>query len=328
MIRIGIIGAGNFSSRHIEAIQQLPNLEIKAICRRDAALLAQLAGQHKLVGETDYRKIINNKEIDAVLIATPHHLHTQIAIEAASVGKHVLLEKPMASTYADCKAIHDACHRSGVKLMIGQVAQFSPGFVAAKECIALGEIGEIFMVKATSISFWKHGDRKDWHLKKISGGGYLLTVAIHQLDALCALVPSEVSSVSAHMTNAFHGDEVDDGGIIMLRFKNGQIGSLHYSGFKDGVNEISMGINGSRGSVMLDNTKGAFLGIDQKYKLLPGSISKDWMNEALVNQWKEFSNAILENREPIASGKRTLKVMEVLFAAFESASSGKTITLN
>lgn len=328
MIRIGIIGAGNFSSRHIEAIQQLPTLGIKAICRRDASSLAKLADKYKLVGETDYRKIINNIEIDAVLIATPHHLHTQIAIEAARVGKHVLLEKPMASTYADCIAINDACEQSGVKLMIGQVAQFSPGFVAAKQCIASGEIGEIFMVKATSISFWKHGDRKDWHLKKISGGGYLLTVAIHQLDALCALVPSEVSCVSAHMTNAFHGDEVDDGGVIILRFKNGQMASLHYSGFKDGVNEISIDVNGSEGSLRLDNTKGAYLGIDQKYKLLSGSLSKDWMNEALVNQWKEFSDAILENREPMASGKRTLKVMEVLFAAFESASSGKTIKLN
>ncbi|WP_339903378.1 Gfo/Idh/MocA family oxidoreductase [uncultured Cyclobacterium sp.] len=328
MIRIGIIGAGNFSSRHIEAIQQLPTLKLKVICRREASSLAQLADKYKLAGETDYRKIINNNEIDAVLIATPHHLHTQIAIEAARVGKHVLLEKPMASTYADCIAINDACEQSGVKLMIGQVAQFSPGFVAAKQCIASGEIGEIFMVKATSISFWKHGDRKDWHLKKISGGGYLLTVAIHQLDALCALVPSEVSSVSAHMTNAFHGDEVDDGGVIILRFKNGQMASLHYSGFKDGVNEIGIDVNGSEGSLRLDNTKGAYLGKDQKYILLSGSLSKDWMDEALVNQWKEFSEAILENREPIASGKRTLKVMEVVFAAFESASSGKAIKLN
>ncbi|AEL26186.1 Gfo/Idh/MocA family protein [Cyclobacterium marinum] len=328
MIRIGIIGAGNFSSRHIEAIHQIPTIEIKAVCRRDPLALAMLTDKYKLVGKTDYRQLINNRDIDAVLIATPHHLHTQIAIEAAGAGKHVLLEKPMASTYADCKAINDACNQSGVVLMIGQVAQFSPGFKVAKKCIDSGEIGEIQMVKATSISFWKHGDRKDWHLKKISGGGYLLTVAIHQLDALCALVPAEVTSVFASMTNAFHGDEVDDGGLIFLGFKNGQKASLHYTGFKDGVNEISIDINGSKGSLRLDNTKGAFLGRDQKYQLLPGSFSRDWMNEGLVNQWKEFSEAILNGREPMASGNRTLKVMEVLFAAFESASSGKTIKLN
>ncbi|MDO6439880.1 Gfo/Idh/MocA family oxidoreductase [Cyclobacterium sp. 1_MG-2023] len=328
MISIGIIGAGNFSSRHIEAIQQIPELEISAICRRDPALLAKLADKYKLLGETNYLELINNPKIDAVLIATPHHLHTKIAIEAALAGKHILLEKPMASTYADCKAINDACNQSGVKLMIGQVAQFSPGFVAAKQCIASGEIGEIFMVKATSISFWKHGDRKDWHLKKISGGGYLLTVAIHQLDALCALVPSEVSCVSAHMTNTFHEDEVDDGGVILLDFKNGQKASLHYTGFKQGVNDICLDLNGSMGSLKIDNTQGAFLGKDQKYSLLPGSFSKNWMSEALVNQWKEFSSAILENREPRASGNHTLKVMKVVFAAFESASTGKSIRLN
>ncbi|MBR9776792.1 MAG: hypothetical protein GYB55_17920, partial [Cytophagales bacterium] len=101
-----------------------------------------------------------------------------------------------------------------------------------------------------------------------------------------------------------------------------------YTGFKDGVNEISIDINGSKGSLRLDNTKGVFLGRDQKHQLLPGSFSRDWMNEGLVNQWKEFSEAILNGREPMASGNRTLKVMKVLFAAFESASSGKTIKLN
>tara|TARA_R110002096_G_scaffold215671_8_gene403552 strand:+ start:335 stop:1321 length:987 start_codon:yes stop_codon:yes gene_type:complete len=328
MIGIGIIGAGNFSSRHIEAIEKIPSLSLKVICRRDAASLALLTDKYKLKGVTDYHQIINNPEIDAVLIATPHHLHTQIALEAAATGKHILLEKPMASTYSDCKAIYEACEKSGVKLMIGQVAQFSPSFIAAKKCIASGEIGEIFMTKATSISFWKHGDRKDWHLKKASGGGYLLTVAIHQLDALCALIPSEVSRVYATMTNVFHEDEVDDGGVILLDFKNGQKASLHYSGFKNGVNDICIDFNGDKGSLKIDNTKGAFLGKDQNYQLLPASFSKDWMNEALVQQWEEFSNAIIENREPAASGRQTLKVMEVVFAAFDSASTGDPISLH
>lgn len=328
MIGIGIIGAGNFSSRHIEAIQKIPSLELKAICRRDAASLSILTDKYNLKGVTDYRELICDPEIGAVLIATPHHLHTKIALEAAAAGKHILLEKPMASTYSDCKAIHEASVKSGVKLMIGQVAQFSPSFIAAKTAIASGEIGEIYMVKASSISFWKHGDRKDWHLKKVSGGGYLLTVAIHQLDALCALIPSDVSSVYAKMTNAFHEDEVEDGGVIMLGFKNGQKASLHYSGFKNGVNDICIDFNGSTGSLKIDNTKGTFLGKDQNYQLLPDSYSEDWMNEALVNQWEEFSKAIMEDREPIASGGLTLKAMEVLFAAFDSAATGAPIRLH
>ncbi|WP_339923729.1 Gfo/Idh/MocA family oxidoreductase [uncultured Cyclobacterium sp.] len=328
MIGIGIIGAGNFSSRHIEAIQKIPSLELKAICRRDAAALSLLTDKYKLKGVTDYRELLSDPGIDAVLIATPHHLHTTIALEAAAAGKHILLEKPMASTYSDCKAIHEASVKSDIKLMIGQVAQFSPSFIAAKTAIASGEIGEIHMVKATSISFWKHGDRKDWHLKKTSGGGYLLTVAIHQLDALCALIPSDVSSVTASMTNAFHEDEVDDGGVIVLDFKKGQKASLHYSGFKNGVNDICIDFNGSTGSLKMDNTKGVFLGKDQDYDLLPNSYSEDWMNEALVNQWEEFSKAIMEDREPFASGKHTLKVMEVLFAAFDAAATGVPIRLH
>jgi predicted dehydrogenase len=327
MITIGIIGAGNFSPRHIEALRKIPLLELKVICRRDAALLSLLTDQYKLEGTTDYLEIIGDPGVDAVLIATPHHLHTDIALLAAAAGKHILLEKPMAASYSDCKAINEACIKNGVKLMIGQVGQFSSAFLAAKQAIASGEIGEVLMAKATSISFWKHGDRKEWHLKKASGGGYLLTVAIHQLDALCSLIPSEVSRVYAIQTNAFHNDEVDDGGIVLLDFKNGQKASLHYSGFKNGVNDISIEISGKKGSLSISPPKGTFLGKDQKYALIPGSISDDWLNEALVNQWSEFSNAIKEDREPIASGRQTLKVMEVLFAAFDSAAAGKPIIL-
>jgi len=299
MITIGIIGAGNFSAKHIEALRKIPSLELKVICRRDAASLSILTDKYKLKGTTDYLEIIGDTEIDAVLIATPHHLHTTIALSAATAGKHILLEKPMAASYSDCKAIYEACIRYGVKLMIGQVGQFSHAFLAAKKSIDSGDIGGILMAKATSISFWKHGDRKDWHLKKASGGGYLLTVAIHQLDALCALVPSEVTRVYASLTNSFHNDEVDDGGVVLLDFKNGQKASLHYSGFKNGVNDISIEVNGEKGSLKINAPTGAFLGKDQKYELIPGSFSDDWLNEALVNQWSEFSNAIKEDREPI-----------------------------
>lgn len=328
MTTIGIIGAGNFSAKHIEALHKVPSLELKVICRRDATSLSILTDKYKVAGTTDYLDIIQDPEIDAVLIATPHHLHTHIALLAAAAGKHILLEKPMASTYSDCKAIYEACISAGVKLMIGQVGQFSHAFLAAKSRMASGEIGRVLMAKATSISFWKHGDRKDWHLKKASGGGYLLTVAIHQLDAVCALIPSDVSRVYASMTNAFHCDEVDDGGVILLDFKNGQKASLHYSGFKSGVNDISLEINGEKGSLKINAPSGTFLGKDQKYTLIPGSFSNDWLKEALVNQWSEFSKAIKEDREPIASGGQTLKVMEVLFAAFDSASSGKPINLH
>ncbi|MEX2511847.1 MAG: Gfo/Idh/MocA family oxidoreductase [Cyclobacteriaceae bacterium] len=327
MISIGIIGAGNFSIKHIDAIRKLPNLHLKAICRRDPLALDQLNKTYGLEGYTDYKKLLENPAIDAVLIATPHHLHAGMAIEAAASGKHVLMEKPMASTWEDCQAIYEASEKNKVKLMLGQVGQFTPAFVAARKYLESGNLGDIHMARATSVSFWKHAERQDWHLKKNTGGGYLLSVAVHQLDLLCALIPSRVQRVYAMISNSFHRDEVDDGGIIILKFRNGQQASLHFSGFKNGVNQVDAELYGSNGMLKISFSQGAYLGKDQKWELLPGSFVENWMDHALESEWRDFASAIELNQEPRVSGKHGLYVMEVLFAALSSSASGKEVAL-
>ncbi|MDN3687049.1 Gfo/Idh/MocA family protein [Cyclobacterium jeungdonense] len=327
MISIGIIGAGNFSVKHIEAIRKLPSLRLKAICRRDPLALNHQKKTYGVEGYTDYKELLEDPTIDAVLIATPHHLHATIAITAAGAGKHILLEKPMASTWEDCLAINDACEKNNVKLMLGQVAQFSPAFVAAKKYLEAGELGVIHMARATSVSFWKHAERQDWHLTKNTGGGYLLSVAVHQLDLLCALIPSRVRGVYAMISNRFHRDEVDDGGIIILKFSDGQQASLHFSGFQNGVNQVDAELYGANGIIKISHSQGTYLGKNQKWELLPESYTENWMADALESEWKDFARAIELNRQPKVSGEHGLYVMEVLFAALTSSVSGKEVAL-
>lgn len=327
MISIGIIGAGNFSIKHIEAIGKLPNLQLKAICRRDPLALNQLRKTYGLEGYTDYKELLEDPAIDAVLIATPHHLHATIAIAAAGAGKHILLEKPMASTWEDCRAIYEASEKNNVKLMLGQVGQFTPAFLAARKYLESGNLGAIQMARATSFSFWKHTERQDWHLKRNTGGGYLLSLAVHQLDLVCALIPSKVQRVYASISNSFHRDEVDDEGVIILKFRNGKQASLHFAGFKNGVNQVDAEIFGSEGMLKISFSRGTFLGKDQKWELLPDSYAENWMAIALESEWREFASAIELNQEPRVSGKQGLHVMEVLFAAFSSSESGREIKL-
>ncbi|SHM53404.1 Predicted dehydrogenase [Cyclobacterium lianum] len=327
MISIGIIGAGNFSIKHIEAIRKLPNVQLKAICRRDPLALNQQKKTYGVEGYTDYKQLLEDPAIDAVLIATPHHLHATIAIAAARAGKHILLEKPMAATWQDCLAIQEACVKNNVKLMLGQVGQFTPAFVAARKCLESGNLGAIQMGRATSVSFWKHAERRDWHLTESTGGGYLLTVAIHQLDLLCTLIPSRVQRVYALISNHFHRDEVDDGGIIILKFKDGQQGSLHFSGFQHGVNQVDAELYGTQGMIKISYSQGAYLGKEQKWELLPDSYTENWMADALESEWKEFVRAIELDRLPEVSGKQGLYVMEVLFAALSSSATGKEVAL-
>ncbi|WP_154852590.1 Gfo/Idh/MocA family protein [Cyclobacterium xiamenense] len=324
-ISVGIIGAGNFSTRHIEAIRRVPQLRLAAICRRDAPSLVQLMKMYQVEGTTDYRQLLENPGIDALLIATPHHLHAEIAVAAAHAGKHILLEKPMATRWTDCLAIYDACKKNRVTLMLAQVGQFTPAFLAAKRFLHSGELGTIRAAHAVSASLWKHADRKEWHLRKESGGGYLFTVAVHQLDVLCALLPSEIRRVHALLGNGFHLDEVDDSGILSMKCNNGLQASLHFSGFRNGVNQVEVLLYGDNGTLKIGFSEGAFYGKDQKWKLLPGSYTVNWMEEALEAEWNAFANAVVKNEVPQVSGEHGLYLMQVLFAAKASAASGKEI---
>jgi predicted dehydrogenase len=324
-LSVGIIGAGNFSTRHIEAIHRVPQLRLVAICRRDPLALHQLVKRYKVQGTNDYTQLLENPAIHAVLIATPHHLHAEIAVAAAKAGKHILLEKPMATCWKDCEAIYNACKENRVKLMLAQLGQFTPAFLAAKRFLHSGELGTIRAAQAISASFWKHADRKDWHLRKEFGGGYLFTVAVHQLDALCALLPSKIRRVFAMLGNGLHGDAVDDNGILSMECTDGLHASLHFSGFRDGVNRIETLLYGDNGMLKISFSEGAFFGKDQKWQLLPDSYASNWMDQALVSEWKAFANGIEKDAVLPVPGEHGLYLMQVLFAAQASAASGKEI---
>lgn len=327
MIEIGIIGAGNFSVKHIQAIQQIEGLRIHAICRTNPDELNKLKDLYQVKGYTDYRDLLNDKAIEAVLIATPHHLHAEVAIHAAKSGKHILLEKPFATSWKDCNEIHLTCKENGVKLMLAHTGQFTPAFKAAKKHMDSGVLGPIHMANGSSVSLWKHQDRKDWHLRSGSGGGYLFTVAVHQIDLICALIPSRVVGVYAYIFSKFHTEEVDDAGILMLHFENGASASINFAGFTKGVNHVETDFYGQEGMLRINFTKGAFWGRNDHWELLPGSYEEDWMGMALVNEWKAFQRTIKLDLSSPVSGEHGLNVMEVIFAALESAKTHKEIPI-
>ncbi|TJW46246.1 MAG: Gfo/Idh/MocA family oxidoreductase, partial [Mesorhizobium sp.] len=100
MIGIGIIGAGNFGAAHARAIKEVQGLHLVASCRKNIQALEAFTVEHGGRGYTDWRSLLNDKDVDTVLVATPHHLHAEMAIDAAKAGKHIMLEKPMAPTVA------------------------------------------------------------------------------------------------------------------------------------------------------------------------------------------------------------------------------------
>ena len=144
VLRMGVIGLGWFGEIHAETIAGVPNLELAALCTRTPERLAELGkkfGVSKLY--RDYREMLEDPDIDAVSICTMWDQHTQPALDSLQAGKHVFLEKPIASSVEDARAITAAAKDSRGILFIGHVVRFNPRYRMAKQAIEEGRIGKI-----------------------------------------------------------------------------------------------------------------------------------------------------------------------------------------
>ena len=328
-MNVGIIGAGKFSHRHIRALQSSGRFEVVAASRRDEGELAGFCEEYGLKAYTDYRKLLMDREVDVVLVSTPHHLHYPIGCESAQMGKHIMLEKPMALTATQCKEMNRVVKENGVTLMIGHTARFTDAFISAKKYLENDELGDLLQVSSVSKTRWVNEDRKDWHLMKKYGGGYLYTLGIHQLDLIMQIVDVPAYSVRGKLGTFFHEQEVDDHGMIWINFSNGVMATLLMTGFQIGVNDVSTEIIGRKGQIKFNSTKGALYAENNQWIPIPAtSVSGQWIDDALLRQWDEFARAIIESRLPSSNGLQVEKVLEIVDAAFASSERNEEIIIS
>ena len=319
MINVGIIGAGSFGEAHAEAIAELPNVQVVAASRTTLDALKVFTERFKVKGYTDYRELLDDKQVDVALIATPHHLHTEITVEAAQAGKHILLEKPMAPTLAECDRILQAVAKAQVKLMVGHTNQFAPAYIAAKKMVDSGEMGDIVLGTSTMSKYWFEPNRRSWHLDRATGGGMWRTAGMHCLDRMTWLIDSPVSSVCAQFDTRFHEQQADDTGMIFLRYENGAVGTVVSTGYRIGAPKHLTELTCTKGMLNIDYTTGVTVGRKEQWQTIPKTGSANSMHDALVNEWRAFGEAIQFNKESPVSGAYARHIMAVVFAAEESS---------
>ncbi|TIM90434.1 Gfo/Idh/MocA family oxidoreductase [Mesorhizobium sp.] len=318
MIGIGIIGAGDFGAAHARAIKEVHGLHLVASCRGNNDALAGFTGEHGGRGYTDWRKLLDDKDVDAVLIASPHHLHAEMAIGAAEAGKHIMLEKPMAPTAAACDAINAAVAAGGVKLMVAHLMHFALPCMAARQMLEEGALGRPLIGSSWIIKLWMEHNRRDWHLRKATGGGMLLTAGIHALDRLVWLMDNNVVSVSAMLSAKFHEQEADDTALLGLRFAGGGLGQVQSVGYRNGATTYAMDLVCEQGTLRIDMDRGTMLGRDTVWTDLPGSFEPNWMHNALVREWTAMRDAIADDSSVPISGAYGRKIIGIIEAAFAS----------
>ncbi len=327
MLNIGIIGAGDFGARHAQAIAELDDLTVVAASRTNAAKLNEFTARFGGTSYTDFHDLLADPAVDAVVIATPHHLHTPVVEAAAAAGKAILLEKPMAPTLEECDLILAAVERAGVPLFVGHTNQFAPTYRQAKAMLDAGEMGDIVLGISTMSKYWFEPNRRDWHLDRATGGGMWLTAGIHCLDRLTWLVGSPVSSVFASLTTRLHEQAADDVGLIQLAYANGVAGSVVSVGYRQGAPKHLTELTCTNGMLNIGYEQ-IEVGRNGRWEQIPVEQEGDWMHAALVEEWRAFAAAARGECPPAVDGAYARHIMEVAFAAEESARTGMAIAIH
>ena len=321
MIGVGIIGAGHFGAVHARAMAEVKEVKLVASCRENADAAAAFAAEHGGRSYGDWRALLEDPAVDAVLIATPHHLHEEIAIGAAQAGKHILLEKPMAPSAVACDAVLAAADANGIKLMIGHVMHFALPCLKAKEIIDSGVLGAPVLGSSWMIKLWMESNRRPWHLNDTTGGGMLMTAGIHALDRLIWIMGQSVVGLTAMTGTYFHEQEADDAALISLRFANGGMGQVASVGYRDGAVTFAMDLVCENGTIRIDFDHGVSVGQGGMWTPVPGSIEPNWMGAAVAREWRALAASIVNDAPSPVSGAYGRHIVACIEAAHQASAS-------
>lgn len=328
MIGVGIIGAGHFGAVHARAIAEVEGVQLVASCRENRVLAERFAGEHGGNAYGNWRALLADSNVNAVVIATPHHLHEEIAIGAAEAGKHILLEKPMAPTTRACDAINAAAGKARVQLMVGHVMHFALPCIKAKEILDSDVIGKPMLGSSWMIKLWMESNRREWHMNTASGGGMLMTAGIHALDRLVWLMGQDVVSVNAMAGTLFHDQDADDSALIGLRFANGGIGQVQSVGYRNGAVGFAMDLVCENGTLRIDFDHGVSIGRDGAWTPVPGSFEPHWMHHAVVREWQAMREAIVGSAPVAVSGAYARQIVGIIEAVHQANAEKREVVVS
>ncbi len=339
-VRVGIIGSAFSSNLHAEAFQEVPEAVLVAACSSNRVHVEEFARKWKIPStETDYRKLVERKDIDAVVVGVPNDLHRSVAVAAAEAGKHIILEKPMAHTLEDADALLRAAHQHKVKLMYAETICFSPKYVRAKKLVEEGAVGKLYTVKQSE----KHsGPHSDWFYDvNRSGGGALMDMGCHGIEwARWMYGKPKPQSVVAHCQRVYHTERTrgEDNSVVILEFEGGGIAVIENSWAKHGGMDDRVELYGTDGVIYCDLLHGSAMETYSTkgygYAVEKAGETRGWtftvFEEAHIygfpHEMRHFIQCILNDQTPREAGEDGRATLEIIYAAYESAGSGRKIT--
>jgi predicted dehydrogenase len=329
VLRIGLVGAGGIAGAHARAYRQLGSeglVRVLGVCDVDAAAAsrraAELSAPHV---STDYRDLLA-LDLDAVDICLPHDLHAPVALAAIARGRHVLVEKPLATSLADGERMVDAARAAGVVLQVGHNERFDPQYQEMKGLLDRGVIGEVFAARADHNQDLRLPEGHWLRSEHRSGGGAVIGSGIHRVDLLRWFLGEvrEVYSVHRVLPDRLEGEAA---ALTMLRFEGGAVATLstNWAVRRSPWYEL-MWLYGTRGSV--HNVGG--LHVDSE--LLPecdgGFVQRPLPpKDSFTEEIRHFAACVAAGRAPLTRGEEGLRALAVCLAAYRSARSGVPVAV-
>jgi len=326
-LRFGIISFAHIHAwSYARVLKEIEEAELVAIYDDDKDRLNEAAQRYGVKDTyTDYTQLLKREDIDAVIITSENAKHVDQAIAAAEAGKHMIVEKPIATTLEDADKMVNVARKAGVKFQTAFVMRYHDATATVKELLKNKEIGDILVITTTN-----HGKYPDLWFgdPELAGGGSVMDHTVHTADLMRWYTEDEVDEVYA-VSGANIRDylKVEDTGLISLKFRKGVIGSIDCSWSRPDEwpiwGDVWLGIIGTEGYIVIDAFR-------PNVDLVKEGDRLRWIyygSDCDKNMIRDFIRVVLNDEEPRASGWDGRQALEITLAAYKSIREGKIVKL-
>lgn len=325
--RAGMIHARNFKNKvkgaHMAAVVDVVEDAAKAA--------AHELGDIKYY--TDYKEALKDENVDAVVVVSPTDLHEGIVVDCANAGKHIFCEKPMAMNVDECQTMIDACEKNGVKLQIGFMRRHDESFIAAKEMIDSGAIGDVVLIRSNTRGPSKP---RPWMYDIKKSNGVLAELNSHDIDCVRWLAGSEMKTVYAIGGNFRNPEAVAeypdyyDNVVMTGTFENGVQYSIDGSAYVQYGYDAKVEVVGTKGCIQIGRSDGKFIKCSTVENGTSTPYINSWMTlfkDAYLEEDSQFVDCIINDKQPKVTGHDGLMAVKIVEAGNKSITEKKVITL-
>ncbi|MHA1683650.1 MAG: Gfo/Idh/MocA family protein [Promethearchaeota archaeon] len=339
-LQCGMVGAGSSATNIAATIATIDGVTLVAISDQYKPAARKLAGEYGVkVVLDDYKELCAMDELDFVIVSVPHGVHHEITMHALGCGKHVLVEKPIATTVQDAEEMISLAKEMNLNLGVHFQCRFFDAVQEAKALIDGGKLGRILQANI-SVMWYRDEDyykKSNWRgTWKLEGGGSLINQAIHPVDEMVYLL-GDVKKLVGFWDHKVHDIEVDDITAAAFQFESGAFGTLQTSTATKAAFPAKLTIFGSEGALEIDGNILTIHDSDGKATVIDyaakaggqvGSATDPRKFSLLAHgrMMQDFVDAINEGREPAVTGEDGLKSLKIVRAVYDS-NGGKIIEL-